>query len=81
VIGAVGASASFLKGRKTIYLVQDQDTVALQRPYDPANPSAASFEWEFHPILGQHYVKSGLTQTFVQVALPLPYIYDCFGAI
>jgi hypothetical protein len=80
VIGMVGVSGSFLSGHKTYYLVQDQDTVAIQRPSDPTNPNTTSFAWEFHPVLGENFVRGGLKQTFVQLALPL-LESDCLGAI
>lgn len=64
----VGVSGSFITGRKTYYLVQDQDTVALT--YRPAEYAKTGFRWQFRPVLGQHYVKSGLKQTFVQLAFP-----------
>jgi hypothetical protein len=83
VIGTVGLAGSFLSGHKTFYVVQDQDTVAILRPPDPRNTekNAASFAWEFHPVLGQEFVRGGMKQTFVQVALPLLSSVDCFGAI
>ncbi|MFL6233554.1 MAG: hypothetical protein ACJ76N_10510, partial [Thermoanaerobaculia bacterium] len=37
VIGTVGVAGSWVTGHKTFYLVQDQDTVALQRPTYPEN--------------------------------------------
>jgi len=80
VVGTIGLSGSFLSGHKTLYLVQDQDTVALQLP-QRRDPNTTSFVWEFHPVLGEHYVRSGLKQTFVQVALPVLFGNDCFGTI
>ncbi|HTG36543.1 MAG TPA: hypothetical protein VLB76_26800 [Thermoanaerobaculia bacterium] len=35
VIGAVGVAGNFLRARRTFYLVQDQDTIAIQRPRTP----------------------------------------------
>jgi hypothetical protein len=64
----VGVSGSWLRGHKTYYLVQDQDTVALT--YRPADGHKTGFRWQFRPVLGQHYVKTGLKQTFVQLAFP-----------
>jgi hypothetical protein len=81
LIGMIGVSGSFVQGHKTLYLVEDQDTVALQRPSDPRKPNAASFLWEFHPVLGQHFVRSGMKQTFVQIAMPTLSSVDCFGRI
>jgi hypothetical protein len=79
VVGTVGVSGSFLSGRKTYFIVQDQDTVALQLPSTGSN---TSFAWEFRPVLGQHFVRGGLKQTFAQLALPLlASAGDCFGTI
>jgi hypothetical protein len=80
VIGSVGVNASYLKGHKTLYLVQDQDTLAMQRP-PPKDHNSTSFLWEFHPVLGQHYVRGGMKQTFVQLALPILEAVDCYGTI
>jgi len=81
VIGMVGVSGSFLYGRKTLYIVEDQDTVALQRPADPGKPNVSSFLWEFRPVLGQHFVRGGMKQTFVQLAMPTLESVNCFGSI
>lgn len=62
----LGFSGSWVRGHKTYYLVQDQDTVALT--YRPANGNKTGFRWQFRPVLGQHYIKSGLKQTYVQLA-------------
>jgi hypothetical protein len=64
----LGVSSSWFKGTKTYYLVQAQDTVA--QTFDPDNNDMAGFRWQFRPVLGQHYVKAGLKQTFVQLAFP-----------
>lgn len=66
----VGISGSWLWGRKTHYLVQDQDTVALA--FKPSNEQRVGFMWEFKPVLGRRYVKAGLKQTFVQLAFDAP---------
>ena len=81
VVGAVGVSGSYMRGKKTLYLVQDQDTVALQRPPDPNRGNVTSFLWEFRPVLGREYVRGGMKQTFVQLALPILSGVDCFGSI
>ena len=65
-----GISGSFLWGRKTYYIVKDQDTVA--RTFDTGNPSQTGFLWEFRPVLGRKLVQSGMKQTFVQLAFPTP---------
>lgn len=62
----IGFSGSWVRGHKTYYLVQDQDTVALT--YRPADGEKTGFRWQFRPVLGQQYIKSGLKQTFVQLA-------------
>jgi hypothetical protein len=80
VIGTVGVTGSYLTGHKTFYLVQDQDTVAFERPTS-ANANVTSFLWEFRPVLGQHFVRGGMKQTFVQLALPILDTADCFGSI
>ncbi len=64
-VASVGAT--WLWGHKTYYLVQDQDTVALQRQ-SPAGQT--EFAWQFRPVLGRQFVRSGLRQTFVQLAFP-----------
>src|ERR1019366_67178 len=64
----LGFSASWLHGRKEYYLVRDQDTVALS--YRPASARRVAFEWQFRPVLGEEFVKAGLKETFVQLALP-----------
>ena len=66
----LGVSGSWLRGHKTYYLVQDQDTVATT--FQPTTPERIGFIWEFRPVLGQHYVKAGLKQTFVQLAFDAP---------
>jgi len=56
--------------------VRDQDTLALTRESDEKK---SAFSWQFRPVLGQPYVKSGLKQTFVQYALPTVAKSDSFG--
>lgn len=67
----LGVSASLLRGRKTYYLVKDQDTVATTfEPEGNTDNSKVGFVWQFRPVLGRDYVYSGLKQTFVQLAFP-----------
>jgi hypothetical protein len=66
----VGFSGSWLRGHKTYYLVQDQDTVA--KSFNPGSDNTVGFAWEFRPVLGQRFVKAGLRQTFVQLAFAVP---------
>jgi hypothetical protein len=69
VTQVLGVSGSWLRGRKTYYLVQDQDTLALTfRPEHNELNEWTGFLWQFRPVLGQRYVRAGLKQTFVQVA-------------
>ena len=75
VTQVAGVSGSFLFGRKTYYVVQDQDTLALA--FKPETPEAqgvkrVGFLWQFRPVLGEDYAKAGLKQTFVQIAFPSP---------
>jgi hypothetical protein len=76
-----GISGSYLFGRKTYYVVQDQDTVALT--FKPANVNVRriGFQWQFRPVLGESYVKAGLKQTFVQLSFPSPVSAPSFGTI
>jgi hypothetical protein len=72
-------AGSFLHGTKTYYLVQDQDTLALTFP--PAVEHQIGFLWQFRPVLGAQYVKTGLKQTFVQIAFPASWSSPDFGTI
>src|SRR5258706_9872232 len=47
VINAISVGGSWISGHKTLYVVQDQDTVAIERPADPNRPNTTSFAWEF----------------------------------
>lgn len=73
VTQVAGISGSFLFGRRTYYVVRDQDTVALT--FEPEKPAEKGgkrigFLWEFRPVLGEEFPKAGLKQTFVQLAFP-----------
>ena len=75
VTQVAGISGSYLFGRKTYYVVKDQDTVALTfkpEAKDLRDNQRIGFSWEFRPVLGENYVKPGLKQTFVQLAFPAP---------
>ena len=78
VTGVLGGSFSFLHGRSTYYVVQDQDTVALQLP---SSSTTTAFAWQFKPVLGQSYVQAGMRQTFVQLAMPVDDFAGCFGTM
>ncbi len=78
VTQVIGGSFSFLHGRSTYYVVQDQDTIALtMAPTNPKNEVA--FQWQFKPVLGQAFVQPGMRQTFAQVAVPIEDTSQCFG--
>ncbi|MBZ5725641.1 MAG: hypothetical protein LAP87_11665 [Acidobacteriia bacterium] len=80
VTGAgIGGSAQWGFGRKTYYIVQDQDTLALG--YQPTLAVAAGFTWQFRPVLRQDYVRSGMKQTFVQLSFPSPQSEKVFGRV
>ena len=71
VTQVVGVSGSFLRGNKTYYLVQDQDTLAFTfKPRGPRSDNRVGFMWQFRPVLGSRFVKSGKRENFVQVAVP-----------
>lgn len=83
VTQVVGVSGSFLRGNRTYYLVKDQDTLALTfRPDgEPGARQKVGFLWQFRPVLGQEYVRSGLKQTFVQIAFPSNLSAASFGNV
>jgi hypothetical protein len=75
IAGAVNAGGSFLRGRQTLFLVQDQDTLAMQLPPDRVCPNgkhALTFAWQFRPVLGQNVVRAGLKQSFAQISFSPP---------
>lgn len=79
VTQVISGGASFLWGRKSYYIVQDQDTLAMMQR--PGADGSTVFAWQFRPVLGQSYVRSGLKQTFVQLSAPLLAKAGCFGKI
>jgi hypothetical protein len=82
VTQVVGVSGSFLFGRKTYYLIQDQDTLALSyNPKTYPDRKCVGFVWQFRPVLGQDYVRSGMKQTFVQIAFQKPDTTPIFGDV
>lgn len=73
IASVVNAGGSFLRSHQTYYLVQDQDTLAMQRPTRGACVGGRvpiTFAWQFRPVLGQKIVRGGLRQTFAQISLP-----------
>jgi hypothetical protein len=68
VTRVLGFGGSWLRQRKTYYVVQDQDTLALT--FMPETTGRSGFLWQFKPVLGREYVRSDQRQTFVQLAFP-----------
>ncbi|MDQ5846331.1 MAG: hypothetical protein M3539_13655 [Acidobacteriota bacterium] len=81
----VGFSGSWLRGHKTHYVVQDQDTVALtftpeEQPTDTCpvrgggnrTKKRVGFLWQFRPVLGRRIVRIADKTTFVRLALSVP---------
>ncbi|HZI19852.1 MAG TPA: hypothetical protein VEY09_14770 [Pyrinomonadaceae bacterium] len=83
VTQVMGVGGSWFRGNRTYYLVKDQDTLALTFPPDgePGEKKKVGFLWQFRPVLGQEYVRSGLKQTFVQVAFPSNWSAKSFGNV
>ncbi len=71
VSGIINLGVSFLWGHQSYYIVQDQDTIAVQlnaRTEVCKSAKGVTFVWQFHPILGEKTVRQGLRQTFAQLA-------------
>ncbi len=73
--GVFSVGGGFLWHHQSYYLVQQQETVALQLP----NGTCASglltptaFTWQIHPVLGKKFVRPGTEYNFVQVSIPYP---------
>jgi hypothetical protein len=81
VTQVINGGFSFLRGRKSYYVVQDQDTLAVMLPQRQSQPNETAFAWQFRPVLGQPFVRSGLKQTFVQLSAPVKADSGCFGRI
>ena len=81
VTQVINGGFSFLRGRKSYYIVQDQDTLANLIAPDPTAVNATAFSWQFRPVLGQSFVRPGMKQTFVQLSAPLEAAANCFGRI
>jgi len=77
VAGVVNFGGGFLRGHQTYYLVQAQDTIALERPPrggcgEGSKWLPKTFAWQFRPVLGQKVVQDGPRQTFAQISFPGP---------
>lgn len=63
----------FLWHHQSYYLVQQQETVALQLPYGKCSNGLltnTSFVWQIHPVLGKTFVRAGTQFNFVQISIP-----------
>jgi hypothetical protein len=83
-IEAIGVGVNTGRSRDRLYLAKDTDTVALQFKgpgvalldelsscgLKGVGNGATVFGWQFKPVLGEEYVKSGQRQVFAQLALP-----------
>jgi hypothetical protein len=73
--GVFSLGGGFLWHHQSYYLVQQQETVALQQAsgncsQDGSATSPTSFVWQIHPVLGKKYVRPGTQNDFVQVSIP-----------
>lgn len=66
VTGVLSLGVSWLWGHKTYYVVQDQDTIALERASKVSGKAVIA--WQFRPVLGEKTVRPGLRQTYAQMA-------------
>ena len=68
--GVLSVGGGFLNAHKRYYIVQDQETVALQDPQAGCSDTTpgSSFVWEVKPVLGNRQVRAGMQTNFVQLA-------------
>jgi hypothetical protein len=64
--GVLSVGGNWLWHKQRYYLVQEQDTVAI----DESTPSVTKFVWQFRPVLRQGFVSAGTRQNFIQFSLP-----------
>jgi hypothetical protein len=78
----ISLGVSALWGHKAYFVVQDQDTVALQLPREASDDSTTTrFGWQIRPVLGQKTVTTGMRNCFVQLAFPeLPNV-SSYGSV
>jgi len=88
VTGVLTAGVNFLWQKQTYYIMQAQDTVALQLPPDPAAAEVIRFGWQLRPVLGARTVSSGMRTLFVQLAFPppvdaagIPHMFQDYGTV
>jgi len=79
VTGVLTAGVNFAWQKQTYYIVEDQDTVALQFP-PPGDANSIHFGWQLRPVLGRRTVSSGMRTLFVQLALP-PEVCNTTGTL
>lgn len=68
IVQIVNVGFSMSRARETMYMVQDYDTVALER----SSPAASEtiFAWQFRPTLGRSAVEPGQRDVFALLSLP-----------
>lgn len=72
--GVFSVGGGFLWHHQSYYLVQQQETVALQLAYGTCKEgsSVTAFSWQIHPVLGKKFVRPGTQYNFVQISIPYP---------
>jgi hypothetical protein len=73
-----------LQGQGVVVCTDALIELAVQANVEHCTPGTRgiSFQWQFRPVLGEDYVRSGIRRTFVQLAIPnvrRPYPY--YGGI
>ncbi len=69
IVQVVNVGFSMSKSSESMYMVQDYDTVALERT---ATADKTVFAWQFRPTLGRSNVEPGPRDVFALVSLPAP---------
>jgi hypothetical protein len=77
----ISAGVSALWGHQTYFLVEDQDTVAVQLAPDPNRPTTTRFGWQIRPVLGQKTVQGGMRMLYAQLAFPILNDVKNFGTV
>jgi hypothetical protein len=67
VIQPLNVGASFSSTKESLYLIRDNDTVALEKVQAG---NSVSFSWQFRPVLGRKTVEPGTKQVYAVLALP-----------
>ena len=71
IVSVVTLGYSQQNRSETLYLYRDADTLAFMNPESKPESDAATFGWEFRPVLGRKAVSPGLRQMFAVLALPV----------